>query len=122
MKLFLFIPLVLFLAAGMFYPTYAAFVEGLEDIPLPDGLSQIENGNLSFGNEEIRLIEVYLTAESLAFEKISRFYLDTLPQMGWQLKLLQEDRLLFEREGETLEINNESASPLVIRLTVKSKL
>lgn len=122
MKRFLFIPLVLFLAAGMFSPTYAAFVEGLEDIPLPDGLSQIENGNLSFGNEEIRLIEVYLTAESLAFEKISRFYLDTLPQMGWQLKLLQEDRLLFEREGETLEINNESASPLVIRLTVKSKL
>ena len=100
---------------------HAAFVAGLEDIPLPGGLNQIENGNLSFGNEEIRLIEVYLTSENLSFEEVGRFYLETLPQMGWQLKKNKKQKFLFEREGETLEISRESAKPLIVRLTVKSK-
>lgn len=99
----------------------AAFVEGLEDIPMPGGLNQVENGNLSFGNEEIRLIEVYLTSEDMSFEEVCRFYLDTLPQMGWLLKKEKKQKLLFEREGETLEISKESAKPLIVRLTVKSK-
>lgn len=115
---------ILLVLTGMFCMTptaHAAFVEGLEDIPMPGGLNQVENGNLSFGNEEIRLIEVYLTSENLSFEEVSRFYLETLPQMGWLLKKEKKQKLLFEREGETLEISKESAKPLIIRLTVKSK-
>ena len=115
---------ILLVLTGMFCTApavNAAFVAGLEDIPMPGGLNQVENGNLSFGNEEIRLIEVYLTSENLSFEEVSRFYLETLPQMGWQLKKEKKQKLLFEREGETLEISKESAKPLIVRLTVKSK-
>ena len=100
----------------------AAFVEGLEDIPLPEGLNQIENGNLNFGNEEIRLIEAYLTSSDLKFEQVIGFYKETLPQMGWQIKKQRKNKILFEREGETLEISKESLAPLIVRLTVKSKL
>lgn len=100
----------------------ADFVEGLEDIPLPEGLSQVENGNLSFGNEEIRLIEAYLTSPDLMFQQVANFYEETLPQMGWQIKRQRKGKILFEREGETLEISKESTKPLIVRLTVKSKL
>ncbi len=103
-------------------PVKAEFVEGLEDIPLPEGLMQIENGNLNFGNEEIRFIESYLSSSTLDYANVCRFYKETLPQMGWQVKKQHENIITFEREGENLDISEESANPLVIRLTVKSKI
>ena len=99
----------------------AAFVEGLEDIPLADGLVQSDNGLLSFGNEETRLIEVYLTSETADFKSVGLFYINTLPQLGWKLKSSQAHKISFVREGESLEISNESSTPFVVRLTVKSK-
>lgn len=99
----------------------ASFVEGLEDIPLPEKVTQIENGSLSFGNEEIRLFESYLSAEKQEFNNIVKFYNDTLPQMGWQKKNNNKQSILFERDGETLEITKESDKPLILRLVVKSK-
>ena len=102
-------------------PASSTFLEGLEDIPLADGLKQIENGVLSFGNEEIRLVEVFCSAENTNFNKIKFFYNKTLPQMGWKIKKQNDFRLTWEREGETLEINRESTDPQIIRLTVKSK-
>ena len=99
----------------------ASFVEGLEDIPLPTGVVQIENGSLSFGNEEIRLFETYFSAEKQKFENISKFYEETLPQMGWQKKHKNNQKISFERDGETLEISKESEKPLILRLIVKSK-
>lgn len=99
----------------------ASFVEGLEDIPLPEKVTQIENGSLSFGNEEIRLFEAYLSAEKQEFNNIVKFYNETLPQMGWQKKNKKNNVILFERDGETLEITKESDKPLILRLVVKSK-
>lgn len=100
----------------------AVFIEGLEDVPVQEGLEQIENASLSFGNEEIRLVESYLTSQTLQFVKVAKFYKDTLPQMGWVLKKHIKNMVLFERDGETLELSEESANPLVVRLTVKSKI
>lgn len=82
MKHFLSFALFAIFLAGAASLSKAAFVEGLEDIPIPEGLHQAENENLNFGNEEIRLIEVYLTAENTTFAKIISFYKETLPQMG----------------------------------------
>ena len=99
----------------------AGFVEGLEDIPLPNNASQIENGSLSFGNEEIRFFETYFSTESLSFAEIIKFYTETLPQMGWQKKQSSKKNATFERDGETLEISEESVKPLISRLILKSK-
>ena len=120
MKRFVFLGLLLF-SAFFYSSAKASFVEGLEDIPLAEGLVQSENSLLSFGNEETRLIEVYLTSETTDFKSVGSFYKNTLPQMGWKLKSSQAYKLSFIREGESLEISNESSNPFVVRLTVKSK-
>ncbi len=102
-------------------PAESAFIEGFEDLPLAEGLTQIEKGSLSFGNEEIRLIERYLTSNTISFSEVKNFYEETLPQLGWQPKEISENKISFERDGEILEIGAESVSPLIVRLMVKSK-
>lgn len=118
MKYWGFVVAVLLLVA---LKTQAAFIEGLEDIPAMDGLTQVENGNLSFGNEEIRLVEAYFTSKTLKFYDVKAFYEATLPQLGWAKKNSGKRKSSFEREGEILEISEETPSPLIVRITVKSK-
>lgn len=101
----------------------AGFIEGLEDIPVVEGMTQTTTENLSFGNEESRLVETVLQAKKmLSFEKVEDFYKTTLPQMGWIYQGKRESTLIFEREGELIEISKESTSPLNVRITVKSKI
>ena len=86
----------------------ASFLEGYEDIPIMKGLSQIKNDNFSFGNEEARLVEAVLTGSKVGFKSVKKFYVDTLPQLGWTYQGQRGDSLLFYREGEALEIVKES--------------
>lgn len=115
--------IILFFTINCFisFSVKASFVEGLEDVPLPENVTQIENGSLSFDNEEIRFFESYLSAEKQKFENIIKFYNDTLPQLGWQKNNSNKQKILFERDGESLEITKESDKPLILRLVVKSK-
>ncbi len=99
----------------------AAFVEGLEDFPIPNGLEQIENAGLNFGNESIRLVEAYMESDSLDFADIVNFYKNTLPQLGWKMVKKNSDQIVFEREGEIAEIKKESTNPLIVCLSLKSK-
>lgn len=103
---------------------YAAdsFIEGLEDVPVMKGMVQLPSDNLSFGNEESRLVEAYLTSEKVGFKAVEKFYKDTLPQLGWTYQGKREQTLLFYREGEALDMALESKKPLRIRITVKSKI
>lgn len=82
----------------------AKFVEGMEDVPLMDGLSQITQDDISFGNEETRLLEAYVTSRRLKFAAVSQFYRESLPQLGWIYQGNRGNSLLFDRDGETLEI------------------
>lgn len=100
----------------------AAFIEGLEDVPLLKGMQQVQKDNISFGNEESRLVEVYLTSSKMGFAKIEKFYTETLPQMGWSYQGKRDNILSFYRDGEILDIARESIKPLMVRITVKSKL
>ena len=97
------------------------FVEGMEDVPLLNGMQQISQDDISFGNEETRLIEAYFNTQKLKFKQIADFYSESLPQLGWIYQGNRGDSLLFYREGETLEVVKESASPLIVRITVKTK-
>lgn len=47
------------------------FVSGFEDIPLMEGLKQIESDDIAFGNEETRYLEAQLVAVR---KKISPIY------------------------------------------------
>ena len=97
------------------------FVEGMEDIPLPENLSQITKDDFSFGNEETRLVEAYLTSKKLKFSQVSSFYKNSLPQLGWNYQGNRGYDLLFYRDGENLEIVQESVNPLIVRITLKPK-
>ncbi|MEE6206935.1 MAG: hypothetical protein VZR95_02655 [Alphaproteobacteria bacterium] len=103
------------------------FIDGMDDVPLPDGMTQITQDDFSFGNEETRLLEAHLTeirsknAPKIKFAKISEFYQESLPQLGWIYQGNRGNDLLFYRDGETLEVVRESVSPLIVRVTVKTK-
>ncbi len=100
---------------------HASFVEGLEDVPVMEGLSQMNNDNISFGNEESRLVEAILSGESVSGRQAREFYQNTLPQMGWVFQGSRGNTLFFEREGEVMDISTEEENPLRLRITVKSK-
>ncbi|MBR1841262.1 MAG: hypothetical protein IJ778_03950 [Alphaproteobacteria bacterium] len=103
------------------------FVDGMDDVPLPEGMTQITQDDFSFGNEETRLLEAYLTEirgakkTKMRFSKIGDFYRESLPQLGWIYQGNRGNDLLFYRDGETLELVRESVSPLIVRITVKTK-
>lgn len=99
----------------------AEFVEGMEDVPLLEGMEQITKEDFSFGNEETRLVESYLVARKINFAKVADFYTGSLPQLGWIYQGNRGNNLLFYRDGETLEIIKESAKPLIVRITLKTK-
>ena len=57
----------------------------------------------------------------MRFSKIGDFYRESLPQLGWIYQGNRGNDLLFYRDGETLELVRESVSPLIVRITVKTK-
>lgn len=99
-----------------------SFIEGLEDVPVMKGLSQMPKDNISFGNEESRFVETYLTSSKVGFKTVEKFYVDTLPQLGWTYQGKREHTLIFYRENETIEIVPEQKKPLIVRITVKNKI
>lgn len=112
-------------AAVLLFPAAlwaATFIEGLEDIPLMNGVSQIPGEGISFGNEESRFVEVYLTSAKAGFKTIDQFYQKTLPQLGWVYQGTTENTSVFYRDGESLSIHKEQSKPLKIRLTIKNKI
>jgi len=114
--------LILLLIGGYIAPAQSEkFVEGMDDVPLLEGMNQITQDDISFGNEETRLLEAYFNTQKLKFADIAKFYGESLPQLGWIYQGNRGYDLLFYREGETLEVVRESVSPLIVRITVKTK-
>jgi hypothetical protein len=85
------------------------------------GMSQLPNDNISFGNDESRFVEAYLSGRKTDFSAVAAFYEETLPQLGWHLTGRESGSLRFERDGERLDIVREKKRPLLIRITLKSK-
>jgi len=98
------------------------FIDGLEDIPLMPGLEQNLDKTISFGNEEARFIEVYLTSSKVGFKKVEVFYKESLPQLGWVYQGTDNNVIIFYRDGESLTFQKESDKPLKIRITIKNRI
>jgi len=113
--------IVLFALCLSFNANAAEFIDGMEDVPLMSNIQQLQSNNISFGNDESRFVEAYITGQNTDFRKISTFYKDTLPQLGWKFKGTKNNVLHFERDKEVLDIAQEKASPLLVRITLKSK-
>lgn len=88
-----------------------AFVGGLEDLPLMDGLAEDRAAALVFDKPDGRLVDAYAFGP-ITPEAVAAFYRETLPQLGWRAV----GPLVFEREGEELSIKTEpSAGGVLVR-------
>ena len=86
-----------------------AYLSLAPDIPLAPGLLEFDGGQLVFDKPEGRIVRI--EAERLetqgAGDGVPAFYLETLPNLGWQLNgaVNSADNVLtFQRGGETLLI------------------
>ena len=100
---------------------WAEFVDGMVDVPLMDGMKQIHSANISFGNDESRFDEAYMTYGKISFDKVCDFYKNTLPQLGWKFLSHDSTAVHFERDMEVLDIVLEKNKPTLVRITLKSK-
>ncbi len=79
------------------------FVKGSEDIPLIDGLEQIDNDALNFDSDAGSIATTDYKS-LIDLEAVQNFYLKTLPQMGWKLIKNDQKHSKFVRESEKIEI------------------
>ena len=79
------------------------FIEGFEDVPLMDGMTQIQKDTISFGNEESRFVEAYLTSTRVGFKAVEKFYVNTLPQLAGLIRAGATIRLFFTAKRKCLK-------------------
>jgi hypothetical protein len=94
-------PIAAFAAGG--------FLTGIEDVPLPPGLTEAPGGGMVFDSPTGRIVEAVASGQAAA-EQIKSFYAETLPQLGWTRVSDTE----FRREAETLRLSfDQSKKPLL---------
>lgn len=78
-------------------------VNGFDNLPLIDGLSQIEDKSFLFDTPYGRIIHAFAIG-NLDKIKVASFYNTTLPQLGWR----EVEQMKFYRDGEYLRVEVES--------------
>ena len=71
----------------------AEFVDGMDDIPLPEGMAQIHSANISFGNDESRFNEAYISSKKSLLQKW-RIFIKTHCR-NWDGNLLAKKKTLY---------------------------
>ncbi|MFV3076637.1 hypothetical protein [Niveispirillum fermenti] len=95
-------------------PALAAFVPGTEDVPLAPGLVAAPDDALVFDNPTGRIVQSTATGQA-GIDAVTRFYAETLPQLGWTRGA--DGR--WTRQAEVLDI---AIQPQGGRLTVRFQL
>jgi hypothetical protein len=93
--------------------TAAAFVPGIEDLPLMPGLRPVEPASTYFDSPAGRIVIAY-AGGPLERPAILAFYATTLPQLGWTPASSND----YRRDGETLRIEIGEARPPLVRFTL----
>jgi hypothetical protein len=100
---------VLILAAGLSFASAkaadeTAYLAGIEDVPLMDGLSEDTEAGVVFDKPSGRIVEA-VAAGSPSPEAVGQFYRATLPELGWKTApRLDANRLVFRRDDESLTL------------------
>jgi hypothetical protein len=110
--------LLIFAAGSQSAMAEDTFLSAIEDLPLMDGLNEVEGVGVTFDSPSGRIVEA-LTMGKVDKNDVSTFYSQTLPQLGWTETAPHQ----FSREGEililefppTLAISGESSAPLSVR-------
>jgi hypothetical protein len=84
----------------------SGYLDAIEDMPLMEGLHETGEGGIVFDKPNGRIVRTIAEGKVPASE-VRKFYIDSLPQLGWvrrqKLELIG-DLLVFRRETERLEI------------------
>ena len=120
-QIFYLLTLALFVVLWSYSVSASQFIEGIDDVPIMEDMEQLHANNVSFGNNDIRFVEAYFSDKKAKFSQVAQFYQETLPQLGWKFIEKRKNHLTFERDSETLDIVEENKSPLLVRITLKSK-
>ena len=85
------------------YEVSPDFVQGSEDIPLLMDMERIYDSSIGFDTASGSIIHSnYVISGGL--ENAKKFYIETLPQMGWKLEEENLEKITFKRDSESLEI------------------
>ena len=96
---------VLAVAATLAATADDGFLSSIDDMPLPAGVSENEDMMMVFDKPNGRILRTVATGR-IDPDAARTFYTDSLPQLGWRaMTASPQDGLLFEREGERLEID-----------------
>lgn len=86
-RLWLLCLMLLVLSAGMAMaqnPKQPVFFEALYDVPVMPGLEEVKDQAMLFDKPDGRIASVVAASKSLNASDISRFYDESLPQLGWK--------------------------------------
>lgn len=76
------------------------YVDRIADLPLMDGLAEVQDAGVSFDKPSGRIVEAFAHGD-LAAADVRGFYRRTLPQLGWT----RLGRDTYAREGEQLTLD-----------------
>ncbi len=95
------------------------FFSALSDLPIMQGMEELEEQTVFFDKPEGRIIESVAAMNNITEGEALEFYHATLPQMGWN----RTSRNSFFRSGEYLEIAFENdGSENLMRIIIKPTL
>lgn len=86
------------------------FFEALYDVPVMPGLEEIKEQAMLFDKPDGRIASVMAASKSLNPSDITRFYDDSLPQLGWK-KTAQNQ---YVRGGDRLVMDVTKTPPLTV--------
>lgn len=105
---------VLIAASGKAADAAPAFLAEFEDLPLPQGLSEVPGG-IVFDTPQGRIVDISATGR-IGVQAVLSFYAQTLPQLGWTPAGANE----FQRDNETLRIDVDAdGNATTVRFSVK---
>ena len=88
----------------------ASFFEALYDVPVMPGLKELPDQAMLFDKPDGRIASVVAASSHLGVEEVRRFYLDTLPQLGWR----KTSENQYVRGGDRLTMELSKKPPLTI--------
>ena len=80
-----------------------AYLEGIDDVPLMEGLAEDREAGVVFDKPDGRIVEA-VAAGKVPLAAVARFYRETLPELGWTLAGDGDTDLGFRRDDERLSL------------------
>ena len=109
--------LVLLIGLVFVWPVWAqGFFSHLPDIPLMEGLHEIEDSSFAFDKPEGRVLGVSaVLADSADVFQVESFYDSVLPQFGWS----KAGEHMYVRAGETLHfVFEDTSAEILVKVTI----